>query len=503
MENTRLLPDLVEFPVEAATDNRRCLSAADSLKCLGQRLTESKSRRSDTVNQTRETKTSPLLNIGDKVRVKSGVRHPDFPDIPLGGWSGTIEEVESSDDETVYLIGWDRRTLAAVHPVFLKRCERDDLIVENSWLDDDLIEPNHGAPVPIEQPTKIITPPLSERNQDDRVRKVFGLTHDDPIPEISEESLLDYHRYLKRNLKFPFTALYGGEEEIGPFSSKRSTMTVTTLVDPADEALTEEDGLRLTARYRDKAIVVPLSDIELRRKDPSYKLVDDYEYWFHNWPCRSESPKREEPLGEDGPTLVAGPSDRASGAILLGFAGVTGILGAAIGAAFMTFRAAPLAATIGGTAGAAIGAFFIGRYGFRFGSVNRARHGGLVGATFGSIVFAILGVFAGLMIPAFPSSLIGIITGLVVARFLVPGTVLRSLMGTILLPSCGILFAAYRQDSGRALLGAFTGSISGVVGCAGLVMAFIAAMRCVVRTARIRDILGEHGVHAFDEEDDR
>jgi len=31
---------------------------------------------------------------GTKVRVRHGVRDPDFPDIPLGGWAGTIKDVE-------------------------------------------------------------------------------------------------------------------------------------------------------------------------------------------------------------------------------------------------------------------------------------------------------------------------------------------------------------------------------------------------------------------------
>ena len=46
------------------------------------------------------------------------------------------------------------------------------------------LEPDDGTPVPIEQPTAIMTPPLSEKDQDDRVRMAFGLTHDDPLPEV-------------------------------------------------------------------------------------------------------------------------------------------------------------------------------------------------------------------------------------------------------------------------------------------------------------------------------
>ena len=53
------------------------------------------------------------------------------------------------------------------------------------WLGEEDLEPDDGTPVPIEQPTQIVTPPLSEKDQDDRVRMALGLTHDDPLPEVT------------------------------------------------------------------------------------------------------------------------------------------------------------------------------------------------------------------------------------------------------------------------------------------------------------------------------
>ena len=38
---------------------------------------------------------------GAKVRVRYGVIVPDLPDIPLGGWTGTVTQVERSGGETV------------------------------------------------------------------------------------------------------------------------------------------------------------------------------------------------------------------------------------------------------------------------------------------------------------------------------------------------------------------------------------------------------------------
>src|SRR5690242_13433273 len=139
---------------------------------------------------TRASRETPASRFGsgDKVRAKLGVRDPDFPDIPLGGWSGTVKEVHRARGETTYLVTWDRRTLASLHPVYRKRCERDGLEFETMWLGEGDIEPDEGEPAPIEQPSRIETRPLSEKDQDDRVRMVFGLTHDDPLPDVSHEA---------------------------------------------------------------------------------------------------------------------------------------------------------------------------------------------------------------------------------------------------------------------------------------------------------------------------
>src|SRR2546423_2346767 len=146
---------------------------------------------------------SSRFKPGDKVRVKHGVRDPDFPDIPLGGWAGAVKEVEQAEDPTTVLVAWDRATLRDMHPVYKKRCERDGLELESMWLGDEDLEPDDGTPVPLEQPTSIVTKPLSEKDQDDRVCMALGLTHDDPLPQVTYKTLLAYHRYLAAHLTFP------------------------------------------------------------------------------------------------------------------------------------------------------------------------------------------------------------------------------------------------------------------------------------------------------------
>ena len=43
-------------------------------------------------NKPRQPSPPPRFSVGDRVRVKTGVPDPDFPDIPLGGWAGTIRK---------------------------------------------------------------------------------------------------------------------------------------------------------------------------------------------------------------------------------------------------------------------------------------------------------------------------------------------------------------------------------------------------------------------------
>src|SRR5205814_8157640 len=116
---------------------------------------------------------------GAQVRVKPGITVPDFEDIPLGGWAGTISEVDQRSAPPTYLIEWDRHTLDHMHPVYRKRCERDGLELESMWLGEEHIEPATGDRASIAQPKSISTRPLDKKDQDDRVRAILGLTSDD------------------------------------------------------------------------------------------------------------------------------------------------------------------------------------------------------------------------------------------------------------------------------------------------------------------------------------
>ncbi len=89
---------------------------------------------------------------GEQVRVRHGVTDTDYPDMPLGGWTGDVVEVY---DDLMYMIKWNKETLASLHPVFKARCERDGLTFGQYCLGEDDLEPDSGGPLKIEQPKQI------------------------------------------------------------------------------------------------------------------------------------------------------------------------------------------------------------------------------------------------------------------------------------------------------------------------------------------------------------
>jgi hypothetical protein len=207
------------------------------------------------------------FTAGDKVRVKLGIMDADYPDIPLGGWTGTISEVH---EDGVCTIRWSRETLAAIHPVVKNRCEKDGTALEEYLLSSDDLEADPGGPVNIEQPTEITTKPLSPKDQDDRIRMVFDLTSNDPLPELDDKTLEVYRQYLSKTLAFPFQAEHESED------GQPEQVEVIGLGNPG-----EEHGILCEARIEDQIVTLPLSELE--EATPNRQLVEDYCYWFWNW----------------------------------------------------------------------------------------------------------------------------------------------------------------------------------------------------------------------------
>jgi hypothetical protein len=221
----------------------------------------------------RRPKTPARFKVGEHVRVRHGVLDQEHPDMPLGGWAGTIAQV---DQHGMCLVQWNRATLASIHPIVKKRCAIDGSEFEEYWLGESELEADAGGPLAIEQPRQITPRPLSANDPGDRVRMVFELTSDDFLPAVDEDSLETYYDYLAERLSFPMEARKWVAADL--FRSQRHNGKVIEL--DREIGWDETDGIFCKIRTSGTEEVVPLADLQIRRSSPNYRLIDDYAEWF-------------------------------------------------------------------------------------------------------------------------------------------------------------------------------------------------------------------------------
>ena len=230
-------------------------------------------KRSKTQVEARP-KPKPRFAEGDRVRVKAGATHPTYKDLPLGGWTGEVVAVHDSwDSEPSYIVRWSEETLQNAHPVYRKRCERDDGDYEEGWLKEQVLEPDPGGPLSMEQPTQIVTRPLSPERQNDRIRTVFGLTTDDAIPRPDGATCRRYEGHLAGEIAFPLEAWYVG----GPLGRPRPVTVLRPLEsDPSAGAR----GALFEVRDHERAFSCPLLGLDISKKSPAYQPLNDYCCWL-------------------------------------------------------------------------------------------------------------------------------------------------------------------------------------------------------------------------------
>lgn len=78
---------------------------------------------------------------GSRIRVKSGVNSPEFPEISLAGWTGTVVETTGKPPEQKVIIEWDAKTIDAMPKDYVEKCESGQLYHVMASLGSDDVEP--------------------------------------------------------------------------------------------------------------------------------------------------------------------------------------------------------------------------------------------------------------------------------------------------------------------------------------------------------------------------
>lgn len=213
--------------------------------------------------------------VGDQVRVRHGTVDPDYPDLPLGGWAGTIVKI---DKEGLCHIKLNQTTLDQIHPVYRKRCKRDDFHIEILHMYQEDLDPDLGESLPVEQPTNIQTKSLDLNDREDRIRAALGVTTDDAIPVVEKATLLTYCDYLKAHLTFPFPAIFSDHD-----GKRRITQTISVVGMSDNFPIEHEYGLVCKVKGDQKEWEVPLVLLEISKDELNHQLLEDYRHWLAEW----------------------------------------------------------------------------------------------------------------------------------------------------------------------------------------------------------------------------
>lgn len=88
------------------------------------------------------------FTMGTLVRVRAGVMDPDLPGVHLGGWRGTISQVQRGGLAS-YLVQWTPEALEGLKPAHQEHCKKEDLAIDKIWLLEEDLEHARGAPSPL------------------------------------------------------------------------------------------------------------------------------------------------------------------------------------------------------------------------------------------------------------------------------------------------------------------------------------------------------------------
>jgi hypothetical protein len=401
----------------------------------------------------------PRFNVGDRVRVRPGVSDPDYSDIPWSGWAGVVDEVQARKRSRLYAVRWSPETLAAGHPVYFLRCKLDGTEPDLAWLEEKDLEPDPGTPVTIEQPTRLIPPPLDLRNPLELARHILGVTRDDELPPFTPEGMARFHAYLVSRVQGAMVLVdeqgYRNVNDVAP------GMVLRLL--PLTPEMGAADLLLDVKMLEGGKVEMPISEIAPLPGTPSATALKAYLDWINDAEEEGdESEQWQESARQAAPAGWERDALRQLGQGML----LACLMGTVLVSLVWAMPSTHLAALIGACMLGVVGALLGGgaelkvrkdkglRANVAGGGLLGLLGGAFLGATLGALVIAGLGALGGAFVGLMLSGLLKVLD----IRW--PGVPRLVLVGT----AAGAVFWAFAnaKDGDLALAGLWRGALGGL-----------------------------------------
>lgn len=234
------------------------------------------------------------MKIGNSVRVRKGVKSPDYEELLIEGWTGRILEI----DDNILTIELDSITLSELKEDYIIDSLKNGFEYDLICLETDEVEivnPRDSQNDTLRKQMEI----NAQYSIDEEEKRINEIIKSDDV-SVNEENLNRYFNFLKTNLKTP--CILTGMEDfdweepyiLGGWSKKEYEELKKTKPSYTDKF----DFIKLEKEYDDwkgiyasvrrisdnKIFTIPLWDLEVvDKKNSNFQIVSDYSSWMTNY----------------------------------------------------------------------------------------------------------------------------------------------------------------------------------------------------------------------------
>ena len=239
------------------------------------------------------------IKSGDSVRVKPGVKDPDY-EYDLSGWQGRVTHIDT--DDGIYIeIAWDSLTLDQMPAEFIETCMDEGFDYYLMWLSEnevDLTEPRDQQQA-VDEKINALNERFGYISPEEQHQYILQILDSDDL-SISKENLSRFFNYLSEHIKYP-CLLTGMEdfsweepyllgvfdqEEYEKLKKKRASYTDQFTLVKLEDRIDDLQGILVKVkRISDKKVfVLPLWDLKtVDRKDRNCQIIENYCHWMTNY----------------------------------------------------------------------------------------------------------------------------------------------------------------------------------------------------------------------------
>jgi ribosomal protein L24 len=215
------------------------------------------------------------IKPGDYVKVKDGIKDPDFEYQLMNGWQGKVVDVQK--DHNLVVIKWDTKTLLNTPYEYLNDIIKQGYDCELMTLSISELEMtekrNESVEDKVQLEAKIYWIDLyDDENKNRKYGKLFSGINMSNYNELYQK----WEEYLSENLIFPF--------EVEVLEAQRGEIRTGAKIKLLDvEDYDDMYGIFGIGKHERAAVTFPICDLEATdKKSNNHELLRDYAIWFAN-----------------------------------------------------------------------------------------------------------------------------------------------------------------------------------------------------------------------------